>query len=177
MTRNRRRIRRYGACPDCKSWSLRIEESGRFARHHPGFGYVERFPPGHPFRAGKICTGSGKPSGEPDIRELTDIQARALAALMIRAKSWTHFPDGAELVDGCWVGAQEGWTPGAVAETMNLWWLLKGFTDKVAGKLCSMLVRRGFAARVWMRGERAPRYVATAAGAAEHRRRDARSAA
>lgn len=54
-----RRIRRYGACPNCTKSSIRIEENGRVARHTEGFGYVERFPPGHPYRPGPICTGSG----------------------------------------------------------------------------------------------------------------------
>lgn len=60
-----RRVRRYDACPDCASWSIRIEENGRVARHSVGFGYVERFPPGHPFRPGPICTGSGALVLEP----------------------------------------------------------------------------------------------------------------
>ncbi len=56
----RRRARRYTSCPDCSCWSIRVEENGRICRHTAGFGYVERFPPGHYFKAGPICKGSGK---------------------------------------------------------------------------------------------------------------------
>lgn len=66
---NRRRVRRYSACPDCACWSLRVEENGKFARHTVGIGYVENYPPHHPFNNGPICDGSGKQSGLPDIRQ------------------------------------------------------------------------------------------------------------
>jgi hypothetical protein len=56
---NRRRTRRYGACPECTTWSILIQPNGRVVRHTIGFGYVERFPPNHPFRPGKVCKGSG----------------------------------------------------------------------------------------------------------------------
>lgn len=56
---NGRRRRRYSACPDCVCWSILVQPNGRIVRHTQGFGYVERFPPGHPFRPGPICKGSG----------------------------------------------------------------------------------------------------------------------
>ena len=62
---NRRRVRRYSACPHCSCWSIRVEENGRVCRHTVGFGYVERFPPGHPFKAGPVCPGSGVKVAEP----------------------------------------------------------------------------------------------------------------
>jgi hypothetical protein len=37
-----------------------VEENGKICRHTIGCGSVERFPPGHPFRPGPICKGSGK---------------------------------------------------------------------------------------------------------------------
>lgn len=57
---NKRRVRRYESCPDCDRWSIRVEENGRICRHSVGFGYVERFPPGHPFTPTPVCIGSGK---------------------------------------------------------------------------------------------------------------------
>lgn len=56
---NRRRQRRYSACPKCTCWSILVQPNGRVVRHSVGFGYVERFPAGHPFKPGPVCEGSG----------------------------------------------------------------------------------------------------------------------
>jgi hypothetical protein len=68
---NRRRVRRYTACPECTMWSIRVEENGRICRHSRGFGYVERFPPGSRMRATPVCKGSGAVSELPPLKKRT----------------------------------------------------------------------------------------------------------
>lgn len=102
---------------------------------------------------------------------MTPVQARALSALMINVHPHDHLPDATDIVDGCFVGASEGRTPGSIAASMDMWQLIKRTSAASAGKVLNALVRAGFAARVFLPGEQSPRYVATAAGAADHRRR------
>lgn len=59
MRKRRRRVRRYAYCQSCGA-APRVEENGKMCRHTVGFGYAEWFPPGHPFKPGPICAGSGK---------------------------------------------------------------------------------------------------------------------
>lgn len=67
MKPRRRHKKRYTACSKCSCWSLRVEENGKVCRHTIGFGYVENYPPTHPFRNGPICKGSHE-KVLPDIR-------------------------------------------------------------------------------------------------------------
>lgn len=48
----------YGDCPECTCWSCGVRLDGKLVRHSIGFGSVERFRPGSPFRT-TICKGSG----------------------------------------------------------------------------------------------------------------------
>lgn len=53
--------RRYGVCPKCTVFSIRIEPNGKLPRHSIDFGSVEKVGPGtrHPLWRTTICEGSG----------------------------------------------------------------------------------------------------------------------
>lgn len=60
--RQRRRVVRYTACPECRNWSVGVLNTGRIVRHSRDFGSVEKVGPGtrHPQWITSICPGSGK---------------------------------------------------------------------------------------------------------------------
>lgn len=85
-------------------------------------------------------------------------------------KPHDHLPAASDVVDGCYAAGREGSTAQAIAESMNVWMLIRLTNASGAARLLEALVRRGFAARVFVPDLQARRYVPTRAGAEEYAR-------
>jgi hypothetical protein len=117
----------------------------------------------------------------PPPMKLTRVQARAMVILMLGVQPWEDalLPAATEIEGGCFVGGLKGSGLDGIAESMNNWRDLTkpAFTARSIARPVAKLVDLGMVARVFPPDEPEgsdPLYVPTAAGAAEHRRRNPR---